>query len=138
MIDFLDRTRTSAVTVNSCTTSFVELGYLPDSMTINASNGNTFLDNFSNVVQFINPSDETIGIQWNFSSKDQFMNIIQNLKNYASKIRVIYIRGKVYWYGDRVCTTRGLCLFEKTLADFQEVADTYSTGGYFDVYFYRA
>jgi hypothetical protein len=134
LLNCLRQAGTADMTASQLATTFVELGYLPDSMI--RSSTNYFMDAFGHEVSFQGVYQQHITVLWRFTSADQFVNIMQTLQRYSSKIFSIWISGNQTWYGDRKCSAESNnCLSSLTLADFNEKAKQYPVGNFAIEYF---
>jgi type II secretory pathway pseudopilin PulG len=133
LLDFIGKTRETAFTTEQVAVNFVQLGYLPDSML--QLNANKFSDSFGNAVTFGEVEDNFIIVRWNFTSTDQFVNLVQSLVRFSDKLYVIWINSRNTWQGDRICSSD--CISSLTLSDIYEKGNQYSPSGYILFAFYR-
>jgi hypothetical protein len=143
MLDFLGKAG-SYITNDDIASTFVKLGYIPDSMEKSTS-AYAYLDNFGNEVLFKIQTSTNFGtynmplIGWTFTTSEQFINLVQAFQRFSDSIYRLNISdASSYWYGTQACKTAGNCLSAVTLTEWQNYVQTkYSTGGRVLIYFYR-
>jgi hypothetical protein len=111
--------------------TFVQLGYMPDSMVKSTTESDTYLDYFGNSVLIENfYANEEIHIWWYFASTEQFINIAQTLQRFSKNIYLVGIvksGGYTICYGDKACGSADKpCLSEMTMADWKKEGDQFN------------
>jgi hypothetical protein len=121
--------------------TFVQLGYMPDSMVKSATESDTYLDYFGNsVLPYSSRGTDNVHILWYFASTEQFVNIAQTLQRFSKNIYFFgFINGgTIIAYGDRECGTNGkICFSAMSMTDLYTQGDKYPTGTAIWVSLYR-
>jgi hypothetical protein len=142
MVAFMKATgHNPTMSASNFKSSFVQLGYMPDSMIPIFRNGsevaNKYWDYFGNAVQFVDLDDNFGTIYWNFASADQFVNMAQRLQQFSDFLYQIVISGDIKKEGNRTCQANNNCFSTLTLSDLQTIGNRHTGGALLQIYFYR-